>query len=62
MIPQNAIEQRQNSEKEDQLRRLSGMSNKTRSEYATAIDNQNWEKAHQILCEVVFGFDYEQGL
>jgi hypothetical protein len=62
MIPQNAIEQRQNQEEKDQLRRLSGMSNKTRSEYLKAIDNQNWEKAHKILCEVVFGFNYEQGL
>jgi hypothetical protein len=61
MIPDQAIEQRQNREAEDQLRRLSGMSNKTRSEYAKAIENKNWEKAHKILCKVVFGFDYGQG-
>ena len=61
MIPENAIEQRRNQREDDLLRRLTGMSNKTRSEYAQAIENENWEQAHKILCEVVFGFDPEKG-
>jgi len=61
MIPKKAINEKKNRDKNDQVRRFSGMTNETRSKYAKAINNENWEDAHKILCKVVFGFDYEYG-
>jgi len=57
MIPTKAIKQKQKRDREDQVRKFSGISNKTRKKYLIALREDDWETAHKILSLEVFGFD-----